>query len=60
MYILMGTVESLLLPDNVRHLAVESQNIFASCWSKVSGTISKMFEMNVNCDIYMDYGNDYG
>jgi hypothetical protein len=56
----MGTVESLLLPDNVRHLAVESQNIFASCWSKVSGTISKMFEMNVNCDIYMDYGNDYG
>lgn len=56
----MGTLLSLLQPDNVRHLAVESQNKFASCWSKVSGTITKIFEMDINCDIYMDNANDYG
>lgn len=50
----------LLRPHNARHLAVESGSKFASCWSKVSGTISKIFEMDINCDIYMDNANDYG
>lgn len=39
---------------------VESYSEFASCWSKVSGTISKIFEMVLHCDIYIDYSSDYG
>lgn len=62
----MGTCNAngrLYWPDNFwprKHLAVEFGSKFASCWSKVSGTIGILFEMDINRDIYMDYGNDYG